>query len=328
MTNILKFTNIFWWEVLNISICNCGNWRLLAFNHSSFLFSLVGTTSIGFNLFLGGAMARGRSLGSAQRGIAFSTVSAFVVSGLILIVGAGFHEVPNRDPNFSITQLGAFIQEFVGTTGVTIYSLGFISAALSSMLTVPLGAALTADSVFSDDTNNDKNDADAEGEGDNEADNDKYAISSDKIPVPTSPSKVPMSPTKSVTSEKISMPSSPVNSTPASPAHDNQSFVNDNNSVIRPSSSQPSELGLTMETGVKDPQKLPRWIYLSIMFGMVIIATVVISANGNKQFNYIAETEIYNFLFFSGPYLCDSCCTSLQWVFASILLYLSSAVLK
>ena len=241
-------------------------------------------------------MARGRSLGSAQRGIAFSTISAFAVSVLILTVGAGYHKVENRDTNFSITQLAAFLQEFVGTTGVTIYSLGFIAAALSSMLTVPLGAALTADSVFSEDdpANKEESEAADDGEADNEADNDnKYTVKSDKIPVPTSPSKVPVSPTKSPRSDRISMPSSPASgSMPASPAHDNQSFVSDNNAVIRPSHSQPSELGLSMEPSSSDPQKLPRWIYLSIMFGMVIIATVVISANGKF---YSANRKIPSF---------------------------------
>ena len=129
----------------------------------------MGTTSIGFNLFLGGAMAEGKKLRSAQRGIAFSTLSAFVVSVLILIVGAGYHsekyqdaiitatnsstnatdeeEVKVGSTRFSITQLAEFLYQFVGQGGVAVYSVGFIAAALSSMLTVPLGAALTADSV-------------------------------------------------------------------------------------------------------------------------------------------------------------------------------------
>ena len=261
----------------------------------------MGTTSIGFNLFLGGAMARGRSLGSAQRGIAFSTISAFVVSVLILIVGAGYHNDPNREQKFTITDLGTFIEKFVGVAGVTVYALGFIAAALSSMLTVPLGAALTADSVFSDDAN-EKNDVDAEG--DTNA-GEKYTVS-DKIPVPTSPSKVPMSPEKS---EKISI-TSPV-SPPTSPEKkllppsyksldaselDLQSGVMDNqntiteNGIIRPSNSQPSELGLTMDTTVEEPQKLPRWVYLGIMFGMVIISLIVISANGKLLLTYITPS--------------------------------------
>lgn len=256
----------------------------------------MGTTSIGFNLFLGGAMAKGRSLGSTQRGIAFSTISAFVVSVLILIVGAGYHNDPNREQKFTITDLGSFIEKFVGVAGVTVYALGFIAAALSSMLTVPLGAALTADSVFSDDAD-ENNDVDAEG--DTNAAGDKYTVS-DKIPVPTSPSKVPMSPEKS---ERISI-SSPV-SPPTSPEKkllppsyksldaselDLQSGVMDNqntiteNGIIRPSNSQPSEVGLTMDTTVEESQKLPRWIYLGIMFGMVIISVIVISANGKILF--------------------------------------------
>ena len=58
-------------------------------NSSNVVLSLVGTTSIGFNLFLGSAMAEGQTLASAQRGIAFSTFSALEVSVLILIVGDG-----------------------------------------------------------------------------------------------------------------------------------------------------------------------------------------------------------------------------------------------
>merc|ERR1712013_389978 len=37
---------------------------------------------------------------------------------------------------------------FLGTAGVVVFSLGFIAAALSSILTCPLAAALTADSVI------------------------------------------------------------------------------------------------------------------------------------------------------------------------------------
>ena len=111
------------------------------------MFSLVSTTSVGYNLFLGGSMAEGRELGSAQRGIAFSTVSAVAVSILILIVGSGFHETSGAT-SFTISQLSDFINRFLGTAGVVVFSLGFIAAALSSILTCPLAAALTADSVI------------------------------------------------------------------------------------------------------------------------------------------------------------------------------------
>ena len=100
-------------------------------------------------LFLGGAMAKGQTLAAAQRGIAFSTISALVVSLLIMMIGSGYHS-ERKQFYFSITQLGPFIEQFVGKVGVVIFSIGFVAASFSSMLTVPLGAALTIDSLFVD----------------------------------------------------------------------------------------------------------------------------------------------------------------------------------
>lgn len=111
------------------------------------ILSLVGTTSLGFNLFLGGSMAQGKQLGSAQRGIAFSTCSAMAVSILILIVGAGTFS-KDGSQKFTVDVLAGLIERYIGEVGVYIFAIGFIAAAVSSMLAVPLGAALTADSVF------------------------------------------------------------------------------------------------------------------------------------------------------------------------------------
>ena len=86
--------------------------------------SLVGTTSIGFNLFLGGAMAEGKKLRSAQRGIAFSTMSAFIVSVLILIVGAGYHA--DKYPDISSTSNITMEGEVAGQSS-TICPQGFLS---------------------------------------------------------------------------------------------------------------------------------------------------------------------------------------------------------
>ena len=97
-------------------------------------------------------MAKGKDLSTAQRGIALSVSSALVVSTLILIVGAGFHQDGGPTTSFTISQLSVFIEQFVGQTGVIIFAVGFIAAALSSMLTIPLGAAITADTVFSEDS--------------------------------------------------------------------------------------------------------------------------------------------------------------------------------
>ena len=190
--------------------------------------SLVGTTSAGFNLFLGGAMAEGKKLRAAQRGIAFSTVSAFIVSVLILIVGAGYHNELNNKTDgaamlecqesgemFRITDLACFLFQYVGQAGVVVYSVGFIAAALSSMLTTPLGAALTADSVFSE--------LGTGGAEEEDVRRNNKLESAMTVSVSVSPS---------------------------------------------------------LETETLLPRKLPHKIYLGIMFLMVIIATIVISANG------------------------------------------------
>jgi len=114
--------------------------------------SLVSTTAVGFNLFLGGAMATGRDLRSAQRGIAFSCSAAFIVSLLILMVGAG-NFIKNEEsgevsPRFTIPVLSSFVREFTGDAGVIVFAVGFIAAALSSQLATPLGATATAESMF------------------------------------------------------------------------------------------------------------------------------------------------------------------------------------
>ena len=78
------------WESLGKGFLpNIPDKRENAAEPTDMVLSLVSTTAIGFNLFLGGSMAEGRQLKSAQRGIAFSTFCAFLVSSLILIVGSG-----------------------------------------------------------------------------------------------------------------------------------------------------------------------------------------------------------------------------------------------
>ena len=68
-------------------------------------------------------MAKGQTLPAAQRGIAFSTVSALMVSVLIMVVGAGYHK-ERTQYYFSITHLGPFIHSIIGTGGVVIFSVG------------------------------------------------------------------------------------------------------------------------------------------------------------------------------------------------------------
>ena len=92
-------------------------------------------------------MADGKTLAAARRGIAFSTAAALLVSSLILIVGSGSRAELVED-SFTISLLSEFIRTYVGDVGVSVFALGFIAAGLSSMLTVPLGAIIAAESLL------------------------------------------------------------------------------------------------------------------------------------------------------------------------------------
>ena len=90
------------------------------------------------------------------------------------------------------------------------------------MLTVPLGAALTADSVFSDEI---------------------------------------------------------VPGTGKQSGQDNPNFEYDDQEARQKQEKSPEEL----EMGRQETQKLPKFVYFGIIFIMVIISTVVISANGKIE---------------------------------------------
>lgn len=227
------------------------------------ILSLVGTTSLGFNLFLGGSMAKGKKLGSAQRGIAFSTISALEVSSLILIVGAGTRQLETGEPRgFSVSRLAELIQEYISVVGVYIFSFGFIAAALSSMLAVPLGAGLTCDSVFGQCEEEVEDDVEVnEGLTSGEENKDE------KIPQQESDTK------EGVPSDEI--PSSPTKLVPKeeqAPKKDHTNLKMEEKRILK---------------------TLPRPVYWGLMTLMVIIAVVVISCNVPRV-HVILVAQVFN----------------------------------
>jgi len=250
------------------------------------ILSLVGTTSLGFNLFLGGSMAKGKALESSQRGIAFSTISALEVSVLILIVGAGTFQEDASEP-FSIKMLADLIRSLIGEVGVFIFAVGFIAAALSSMLAVPLGAALTADSLFS-----------RCEEEDNCEVKKKYKVKKETIvsisidqeetePSSLTPLKENTEPgeetsfppqeaaCKLITSSSLSPPLSPTKSLSAS------------------MTSHHKELELECAEEGKVLKTLPRVVYWGIISVMVAIATIVISLDAPRV-EIILIAQVFN----------------------------------
>ena len=232
-----------------IVVCILGTDRI-AFAHdlypnfphgsSNVVLSLVGTTSIGFNLFLGSSMAEGKKLGPSQRGIAFSTASALLISVLILMVGDGATATKRK---FDIPILSDLIEATVGVAGRWIFGFGFIAAALSSMCTVPLGAGLTAQSVFSDTSTTESKPCQEEG----------------TLPpsIETGNSAAP------TTAKGIENKISPADK-----------FVPEGHKASFHSAS--CQAFVQVEDR-KSSSQLPAWAYLSIMSSIVIIAAFVIS---------------------------------------------------
>jgi len=254
------------------------------------ILSLVGTTSLGFNLFLGGSMAKGKALESSQRGIAFSTISALEVSVLILIVGAGtFHE--DASEPFSIKMLADLIRSLIGEVGVFIFAVGFIAVALSSMLAVPLGAALTADSLFS-----------RCEEEDNCEVKKKYKVKKDTIvsisvdqeeaePSSLTPLKESCEAVESaMTQEGAALPPQdaackliPASSSPLSPTK----------SLSTSMASNQKELEEECAAEGKVLKTLPRVVYWGMITVMVAIATMVISLDAPRV-EIILIAQVFN----------------------------------
>ena len=212
-------------------------------------------------------LAEGRQLKSAQRGIAFSTFCAFLVSSLILIVGSGDYGneiIDEPADEFEIADIADAVSKFFGTTGVVIYSLGFISAALSSMLTVCLGAALTADSLFSAD-HKDQKISKREASG----------VNNEGIYPDTAK---PAAKDETIQNREVK-------------GIDNQGLASDAENQCTDVKTEISSLTETKGG------KMPRWIYLGIMFSMVFVSTVVISANVDRK-TVILIAQGAKYLFF------------------------------
>ena len=255
------------WESLGTGFLpNIPDKRENAAEPTDMILSLVSTTAIGFNLFLGGSMAEGRQLKSAQRGIAFSTFCAFLVSSLILIIGSGDHGNEIID-EFEIADIADAVSKFFGTTGVVIYSLGFISAALSSMLTVCLGAALTADSLFSADKDQKISNREVSG-------TDTEGIYPDALK--------PAAKDETIQNREVK-------------GIDNQGLASDAENQCTDVKTEISSLTETKG------RKMPRWIYLGIMFSMVFVSTVVISANVDRKL-VILIAQVFNGILL--PFFC------------------------
>lgn len=106
---------------------------------------LVGTTVVPYNLFLGSGVARGQSLGELRFGLAVAIGLGGLISMGVLVVGAAV------DGPFGFEAVGGVLAERLGPWAGTLFAWGLAAAGLSSAVTAPLAAAITARGLFGDD---------------------------------------------------------------------------------------------------------------------------------------------------------------------------------
>lgn len=104
--------------------------------------ALVGTTVVPYNFFLGAALARGQGLGDMRFGLAVSVGIGVLITAAILVVGTALAG------EFSFEALGDTLADRLGGWARTGFGIGLLAAGISSAVTAPLAAALTARGLF------------------------------------------------------------------------------------------------------------------------------------------------------------------------------------
>ncbi len=103
---------------------------------------LIGTTVVPYNLFLGSGLARGQSLGQMRFGLAVAVPIGGLLSMAIMVVGTA---VPAP---FEFSSLSSILTNRLGGWAAPLFALGLFTAGLSSAVTAPLAAAVTARGLF------------------------------------------------------------------------------------------------------------------------------------------------------------------------------------
>lgn len=104
---------------------------------------LIGTTVVPYNLFLGSGLARGQKLGELRFGLTVAIILGGVVSMGIVVVGTAV------EGTFRFESLAAVLAERLGAGARRLFAVGLCAAGVSSAITAPIAAAITARSLFS-----------------------------------------------------------------------------------------------------------------------------------------------------------------------------------
>lgn len=106
---------------------------------------LVGTTVVPYNLFLGSGLAAGQTLREMRFGLTVAVVLGGLISMAVVVVGAAL------EPPFEFEALAGVLSERLGARGGVLLGAGLFAAGLSSAVTAPLAAAITARGLLGSD---------------------------------------------------------------------------------------------------------------------------------------------------------------------------------
>ncbi|MFK8009139.1 MAG: Nramp family divalent metal transporter [Saprospiraceae bacterium] len=111
-------------------------------NSSLLIIGLVGTTIVPYNLFLASGITQGQSISEMRVGIVMAVLIGGLISMAIMLVGA------QLIGEFSFGVLAEMMKTKMGNFGGSLFAFGLFAAGLTSSITAPLAAAVTAKSLF------------------------------------------------------------------------------------------------------------------------------------------------------------------------------------
>ncbi len=112
-------------------------------NSALLIVSLIGTTIVPYNLFLAmGISSQEQSIAEMRWGVAIAVLFGGIISMCILVVGTSV------TGEFSFENLANAIAKQSANWTAVFFAFGLFSAGLSSAITAPLAAAITAQSLF------------------------------------------------------------------------------------------------------------------------------------------------------------------------------------
>ena len=109
------------------------------------ILGLIGTTIVPYNLFLASGISQEQSIAEMRWGIVFAVLIGGIISIAIMVVGTSVAGA------FSFEALAQALAGKLGSWAIIFFGLGLFAAGMSSSITAPLAAAVTARSLFGKD---------------------------------------------------------------------------------------------------------------------------------------------------------------------------------